>query len=311
MKRETPESALAGAGVHVAGEEKPDVITLDLVQQWCAKEERILRLQYRTSPDDPGTLPAEWETGLAHRGRQPTTMHAALSRWAYLLHLWRVRSGNLTKASAEEAQDTVRRLLQRTPILVELPSKTVHITARSYNAMLEIARHSLRLQEIDADMRRLAEMEQQVIEGMVRQGKDTPRKVRRRKRIQWLYQIHRKLLLESRMHRQAIYAHAFTPSGAPATELEDAPEWWEELTPEDDLVLLQTMFAVGHGRLSQVPERPEKDDDAQPKEDWGWHGLLTSLERQAKVEPASYYDRDLFQLVTWMRTSQPDFDFDD
>ena len=311
MKHETPESALADAGVHVTGENKPDVVTLDLVQQWCAKEERILRLQYRTSPDDPGVLPAEWEMGLRHRGRQTISMHGALSRWAYLLHLWRLRSGNLTTVKTEDAQDTVRRLLQRTPILVELPSKTVHVTARSYNAMLEIARHSLRLQEIDVDMRRISEMERQVIEQMVRQGQDTPRQIKRRKRIRWLYGIHRKLLLESRLHRQAIYAHAFTDSGAPAEELGDAPEWWNELTPEDDMVLLQTMFAVGHGRLNQVPERPQKDDEAKQTEDWGWHGLFTSMERQAKVEPASYYNRDLFQLVAWLRTSQPEFELDE
>jgi len=305
LKAETPETALAGAGVHVSGEEKPDVITLDLVQQWCAKEERILRLQYRTSPDDPGTLPDEWEAGLRHRGRQTTSMHGALSRWAYLLHMWRVRSGKLSRASAEDAQDTVRKLLQRTPILVELPSKTVHVTARSYNAMLEIARHSLRLQEIDVDMRRLSEMEKQVVEQMVRTGKDSSRQIRRRKRIKWLYQIHRKLLLESRLHRQAIYAHAFTPTGAPARHLGDAPAWWDEVTPADDLVLLQTMFAVGHGRAAQIPERPEPDDDSKEAEDWGWHGLLTTLERLAKVEPAAYYDRDLFQLMAWSRTSNP------
>jgi hypothetical protein len=92
----------------------------------------------------------------------------------------------------------------------------------------------------------------------------------------------------------------FTPTGAPADSLADAPEWWVELTPADDSVLLETVFDVGHGRIQKVA-REDTEPEKETKEDFGWHSLITSLESRMRVEPASYYDRDLFQLMGWAR----------
>jgi hypothetical protein len=296
-------NALRGVkGVHMGAEEKPDTVTLDDVRKWCDREERVLRLQYRTSPDERGELPPEWEIGLKLPGRQIGTMTGALSRWAYLIHLYRIRNQKLAKAEAPDVEEAIRQLLLREPIVVEMPSRTVAVTGRSYSAMLEIARHSVRLHELETDVLRIAGLEQRLLVLLI---SDTPKIKKRRasRRLRWLYRVHRRVLMEAQLHRQALYAHATTDDGAPAGGLADAPDWWDQMTPEDDAALLRALFAVGVERYANIPDPPERDEEERkPKEDFGWHSLFASVERSAKLKPASLYDRDLFQLLTWVRT---------
>jgi len=285
----------------MGAEDKPDTVALDDVRKWCDREERVLRLQYQVRPNERGELPPEWELGLQHPGRQTATMSGALSRWAYLIHLYRIRNQKLTKAEAPDVEEAIRQLLLREPIVVEMPSRTVAVTGRSYSAMLEIARHSVRLRELEADVLKIAGLEQQLLAILVGES-PKPKRKRAQRRLRWLYRVHRKVLMEAQLHRQGIYAHALTDDGAPARALSDAPEWWDQMGPEDDAALLRALFAVGVERFAEIPERPEKEDERRPAEDFGWHSLFSSVERSAKLKPASLYDRDLFQLLTWVRT---------
>jgi hypothetical protein len=117
-------------------------------------------------------------------------------------------------------------------------------------------------------------------------------------------------VIEARLHRQAIYAHAFTLDGSPAQSLDEAPSWWETLTPEDDSALLKAMFMAGHERLSEISD--DQPEEKKTKNDFGWHSLITTIEKMVKAEPASYYDVDLFQLAAWARTVNPtEDDLDD
>ena len=307
MKKEPIDELRGIHGVSIGVEDKPDTVSLADVQHWCEREERVLRLQYKTSPTDPGTLPVEWELGLRNRRRQPTTMSGALSRWAYLSHLYRVRSENLSKGTSDEdVQDTLRQMLKREPVMVPLSIGDTPVTARSYTAMLEIARHSLKLRELESEVMRQNALEERILDRLSRKP---PRTIRRKlnRRLQWLYQVHRRLIWESRLHRQAIYAHAFTVSGAPALSLAEAPEWWDRVTPEDDAILLRAMFDVGVERFNKLPEKPD-NDNRPPKESFGWHSLFASVERSQKLKPAELYDRDLFQLLAWLRVSDVDLE---
>lgn len=241
-------------------------------------------------------------------------MTGALARYTYLSHIYRVRDKGLTEKDKSDAEDVVGRMVRRVPVTVELTNRTVTVTGRSYNAMMEIARHSLRLQEIEAELLRLSDL----VDVCVKRAEDGERHVRRlaRKRLGWLTRLHRRLLMETALHRQALYAHALTDSGAPAKRIGDAPSWWIEMTPEDDSLLLSGMFKVGHERLVQLNELVDDGrDDPERKskrQSFGWHTLFTSLERSSKVAPAEYYDRDLFQLTAWAQASAPAaYDLDD
>ncbi len=241
-------------------------------------------------------------------------MTGTLARYTYLSHIYRVRGEGLTQKDQSDAEDIVGKMVRRVPVTVQLTNRLVTVTGRSYNAMMEIARHSLRLQEIEAEAARLSDL----VDVCIQRGKHTDRHIRRmaRKRLGWLTRLHRRLMLETRLHRQALYAHALTDSGAPAKRIEDAPSWWVEMTPEDDGLLLSGMFKVGHERLAELHELVKKQDDEPEREGksqtFGWHTLFTSLERSSKVSPADYYDRDLFQLTAWAQASAPaTYDTDD
>jgi hypothetical protein len=151
-----PLSELGRSAKH-GTEELPDVLTVEELRERCEKEERILRLQYRDTE-----FPPEWEMGLKARGRQPTTMQGALSRWAYVSHLYRVRNEGLRKTDAETNRNVVRAMLRREPVRVELPSRVVNVTSRSYGAMLEILRHTLRMNEIDETIQRANQAHREV-----------------------------------------------------------------------------------------------------------------------------------------------------
>jgi hypothetical protein len=157
-------SELLAAGVAV--EKDPDygdALSLDRLRYMCAREERVLRLQYSKNPDDPGELPPEWEFGLRKKGRGTETLAGALSRWTYLSHLYRIRSEGLTREQVVD-EETVRRLIRREPIYVDLPTgRRLTVTGRSYSALYEIARHSVRLRELDTEIERIAVAEARLL----------------------------------------------------------------------------------------------------------------------------------------------------
>lgn len=288
-------------------EDLPDTLTLEDLARRCEREERLLRRQYRMEGHEYADLkkgtrlaefPPDWDLGLANPGRQPTTMRGCLSRWAYLSHLWRVRSQNLHPRSSDLDADqrrVLRDMLERKPIIVELGHRTVSLTGRSYAALETIAAHSLRLKDLHEKVKRLEAAESRIMRRLALLPRGRSRKLSRvlRRLLVW----HEQAIIEAGMHRQAIYANLMTEHGGPAESITEAPEWWNEITPEDDGLLLKAAFMVGHERLAEVSRGGgESDDD----DSWAWGKLFSTIERVMKAEMASLWNKDLFRLQAWV-----------
>lgn len=241
-------------------------------------------------PED--RLPDEWEAGLKHPRRQLTSMAGAVSRFAYLSHLYRVRSERLETKEGEDAEDLIGKMLMRASIPVQIAGRTVHVKGRSMNAMAEIAAHSLTIQELTADLKRIADIR---AEG---------RHLKRISRIQ------RRVVLELDLHRRAIYAHAFTESGAPAASLADCPAWFEEVRPSDDSRIMQAMWMANNGRIARLHDAlPDQEPDHGKKAvTFGWHTMLATLAPKMKVTPARMYDVDLPHALAFAHASNPTFE---
>ena len=101
-----------------------------------------------------------------------------------------------------------------------------------------------------------------------------------------------------------MYAHAFTADGAPARDLSDAPDWCVEVTPEDDARLLAALFEAGPGRYARLgPPPPPPKGAPKAAEPLGWASMFAAFERAQAAPPASFYDRDLPQTLTWARAA--------
>lgn len=251
-------------------------IDLEYAQKMCSDFEHSLRTSY-----DNDRLPEDQEEELAKH--QPTTLMGWLTRWALLKEFYRgryrevqSRQTNQMRVSEADAAEAARQLIRREPMPLEICGRTIHVTGRSYNAMYEIAAHYMRVEELEAFIQTLANVE-----------------------------VYRRVSYEILLHRRAIWAHALTPSGAPARSLEEAPEWWREIGPQDDAALLAALFRIMHGRYVAMGPAPVPKDSKKQSETFGWASLLSSLETRAKVQPASYFDLDLFQLVAHSRAANP------
>lgn len=281
-------------------EEAPEAVTLEQVRAWCERDEATLRNQH---PPE-GRLPPEAEEQLARY--DSSTMTGALRRWGYLKHLFHRRRERKGRKDAQ-AKRAARQLLRREPVRLQLGGHTVDITARSYAALYEIAAHALRVRELEADRDRIAELHARTEEAL-RERRGFGARRRGRRRLRRLGRLYRRVFAEILLHRRAIYAHALTPSGAPAASIEEAPDWWEEIDPVWDGALLAAVFEAGPGRYAQLgeppPERSGRGGSDRP-EDFGWASLFASIERQQRTEAAALYDQDLWRLLTWLRAGAP------
>lgn len=301
-------AAVRDVGGAVRSEQAPDPLPLSHVQRWCERYEKLLRLQY---PPD-GTLPGDAERKL--EAFDPSTMTGALQRWAYLKHLYLVRSEGLSKREDNQhsVEEAARQLLRREPVWVQFGRHRVAVTARSYAAMYEIAAHAAQIRALEADLD-LAARKAAAARAKLARTKGWVRAARVRALIRRIEDFHVRAYRELQLHRQALYAHAFTPTGAPATSLDEAPAWWKEVDQAADALLFAAMVEAGHGRYERLGDPPpQKKKTPEPEEQFGWASLFASIERQQRVPAAELYDRDLFQLRTWLRAgAPPPLDMDD
>lgn len=276
------------------------VITLEEARRLCRQYEGTLRASFA-----PGEIPPEWEAELAKIPAE--TALRAVGRFALLKHYYLVRARQLEQPEVEpaDAEEAARQLLRREPVEVDLRGRTVGVTSRSYAAMCQIAMHHTRIRLLDVDLARAGALYAET-EAKLR-ARSRRRRGHLRKRLQRLQELHRRLFLELQIQRRALYAHAFTAHGGPARSLEEAPSWWTEVDPAADVLLLTALMAAGPGRYARLgaPSSSRGRKAGGEEDAFGWHSLFASIERQQRIEPASLYDRDLYQLLTWVRAGAP------
>lgn len=284
-----------------------DAVTLERLVQLCETHERVLRWQY---PE--GALPSEWEDELA---RWPAdSADSALERLAALKHFYRLDDArrNPKPASPADAEDAARQLLTREPVRVELGDIVAYVTARSYAAMYAIACHDARIRELDADLQRASQLHALTAAQLRALPWYARGRGRLRRRLRRLGALHERLYLELAAHRQMLYAHAMTPDGAPAASPDQAPDWWVRIDPAWDAALLAALWEAGPGRYARLGPEPERRRKQGGGESFGWASLFASVERSQKLPAAELYDRDLYQLLTWLRAgAPPELDLED
>lgn len=277
----------------------PEEMPLDYVRERCEKIEKVLRLQFKPNPL-PGPMQQKLATCPADGSPEDL-----VERWVTLSHLLRCvrddlgHGGGRASRDPDDVEEAVRKLLSRDPVTMEVSGHRLEVTGRSYAAMIEMARHEIRIDELRQDAARAAELRESLETAIERA--DGPAVRRHRRRLKRVGRVHRAILQEIRLHRRALYAHATTEDGAPADSLEDAPEFWSEIGPREHLALLTALFEAGPGRLDRLGKSPPSEGGRDFREDWGFKSMIAAFEGDMKIEPATYYRRDLGQLITWMR----------
>lgn len=276
-----------------------DSVTLDQLQAWCSSHEKVLRWQFS------GALPVSWEAELT--SVPADTAANAVQRLALLKHFYRTHHEEQERKHAppdeETQQRAARQLLRREPVEVDLGTRKVYVTARSYACMAEIARHDIRIRALAADReavgRRIRE------QAAALPALDGAERAKHRRRLRRLIDVAQRIQLELTHQRLALWSHALTPTGAPADKIA-VPDWWTEITPAMDAALLAGLIEAGAGRYSQLGPAPEGPKKKEKKgEQFGWSTLFATVERQHDLPPASLYDRDLYQTLAWLRAGAP------
>lgn len=306
--------------ITVGLERVPDPVTREWLVAQCTRLEKHLRNQYREperEDDKREPFPPMWEQELA--ALRVGDITGALQRWAYLKHLYRVRSEGLEAAAQAlgddegGAQEVARLILRRAPVVTELAGRRVEVTSRSYSAMAEISAHDLRLQDLNEAMESLVALNAEAQARL----RTTPimKRARRhvlRRRLARISALYRRFLTERELHRMHMYAHALTTHGGPAqisvTESGEhvgdlPPEWWREMTAEDDARLMIALYRAGplrYKKLGRAPE-PKSGGRAQYREDFGLGSLMAHWEPELGLAPGDLFDRDLAQFLTALR----------
>jgi hypothetical protein len=282
-----------------------DHITREDAERLIAEYEPALRFFFAPDPDAPDAdaspLPPEWEKDLARCDR--STARGALS---YLVKVAAYYGGAHERASAaarpdqDAAREAAHHLLARAPVPVHLSNgRTVHVTSRSTTALCEMTAHALRIRLLETQLQWCGDRFREAEE---KSRSAAPRRSRAgwRRRLRALERIHRRYYAELMHQRAAMWAHALTPDGAPATAV-TAPAWTAEITPEDDVLLMLALQEAGPGRVARlVAALPPQKASAPRGPDFGPDAILVNYGFRVKVRPAECRDFDLGQITAEM-----------
>ena len=146
---------------------------------------------------------------------------AVLRRYWHWCAFWREWQTGMQPAAAADQRVAQMELLARVPVVVRLQTgREVPVTNRSYAAATHIAAHWTRIrilhEEMAADARDLAEL---IIELRVTTGRRARGVLR--DRIRQVESDNQRRYNEAFYQRARLYAHVFTPDGAPAREPPD------------------------------------------------------------------------------------------
>lgn len=271
-----------------AGVAEPVDATLARIQARGAALERLLRLQHA------GRLPPGVDEDLVGLGAD--TLEGAVDRLVVLrvgYREWYARQiGSL--ADAARAETITIQLLNREPVRARIRSgRVVEITGRSVAALIELAAHEARL----------ALLQQPITEARARYGaalrraREAPGSLREGYRLyaEKALAAYTELTTAVLRHRERLCAHLMTPNGAPARLEDPAPEWWRELTSDDDALLIRACNMVGPERLAEASEALGKKRGG-GGEPLTFNKILGAYAKGLRVRPASLLSQDFGQL---------------
>jgi len=292
---------LRDAGAVRATTRVPDPITLEWLQGQVATLEHVLRMQF-----EGDRLPGDHEAELKAIG-PPDDMGRALRRWVHLKHVhrlwWDGKDVSGTEGVDTGVHDGLRamdELLRREPIVLQLRGRRVEVTGRSYSAMYEMAAHGMAADRALQEADRIRELYERARKGL---GGGIRRRLHVLRRLRRLERLHRIAYTEAELHRQAFYAHALTPDGAPADDPANAPRWWRGLGPIEHAALMAAFQRAGPVRGSRLPPPKKTEGDKGAGDSFGGLALLVAWGVQTGVGPASTLHRDYGQVVAEIRAN--------
>lgn len=283
-------AAFKAAGGVRRREPVPYPLTHDSIRQMCTKRERLLRIQYedeKFADEDEQILAS---LSVDHPDQ-------AFQRYQYLIGLWHAWEKGYHRAGVTRAEerDAVRWLmLSREPVRIRITGRIVSVTSRSRAAMIRLHRHEA--------VRSHAEEKLQLIEQRI---EDTAAAARagqlglwralgRRRRLRALATRWER---EWELHFRGVLANSLSPDGRAALP-EEAPEWWDQVTPEDEARLLVALFEVGPSRMQRGQKPHAAKPDAKKHEPLTFGSLLRYWEPKLRLPPMALEDTDLAQLMT-------------
>lgn len=261
----------------------PYPLTHDSIRNMCIKRERLLRIQFeneRFDDEDEATLAS---LSIDHPDQ-------AFERYQLLLGLWHVwQRGYRNQSSTNDAEATRWMMLAREPVRVRVAGRVVDVTSRSRAALIRIQRHdaqrALLGEKLDLIEKRIQEARAR---GWLNGWKRRRRLLTLRERVEqeWL------------LHFRGILANALSCDGRAALP-DEAPDWWDQVTGDDEQRILLALFEVGPLRMERgrLPKKPAKKTKGDEKE-WTFSALLRYWEPKLHLPPMALDDVDLVQLLT-------------
>ena len=277
--------AFREAGGRHRREPVPYPLTHDYIRKACERRERLLRIQFETGRFEESDEQVLAVLPLDHPDK-------CWQRYQHLIGLWFAwERGGVRGVADAEAHAIARDLLHREPVIVRVAGRTVPITGRSRRAMIALARHERQRRALGQDMDRIETQLQERMPG------------RRRRRLLALAE---RIEDEWEFHFRGILASSLSPDGRAALP-EDAPEYWEEVSAEDEVLILTALIDAGPGRFKKLGA-PPRDPKAKPgpAPEFGFDSLFAFWEGRLQLEPATLNDTDLGQLLTWLRAGSQD-----
>ena len=261
-------------------------LTAEFVRAALEKRERILRIQY-----DDEMLPEDDEAALKHLPAE--TDDGAWERYLYIVGCWHAWERGYRKRS-DEGDLASRMLLDREPVPVRVAGRFLRVTSRSRAANIRIARHErtrrFLTEKIHHLTERIAHLDGQRKAGevgWVRWRKDKGR----------LLKLTTKCEREFEHHTRGILANCLTENGRAALP-EEAPEWWDQVTPEDEARLFWALMESGPLRFEKYTKSRKRAPKTGKDEDWGMDALLRAWEGRLRLPMMALDDVDLAQQLT-------------
>jgi hypothetical protein len=264
----------------------PYPLTHASIRGMCAKRERLLRIQFedeRFSDED--------EEALA--GLSLDDPDQAFERYLLIVGLWHAWQRGLGARGSQDRDATRWMVLAREPVYVRVAGRTVGVTSRSRAAMIRLHRHeaarSLLGEKLDLIEARIAAVDE------ARAGGRTGwwRAIGRKRRLQALAA---RVESEWELHFRGVLANALTPDGRAALP-DDAPDWWDQVTAEDEARILVALLEAGPVRFdaAKKPAKPQSGSDKDGPITFS--ELLRMWEPKLHLPPMALDDQDLAQLL--------------